>query len=118
MGSLSASKLVLIAILLIFIVSTLIVSSILSDNIPKEILNRIDQLNLKLLDGNYTIRDFAFRRFFRPDYMGELKRFNALKKDVILTKCLQKRRNLLIYLVFSFVFASAAVYFFFRFKMK
>jgi hypothetical protein len=113
-----AAKTLLIIIMLLFIISTLIVSSILSDTIPKEISKRLIELNVKLLDGGFSLRDLAFHRFARPDYLGELKKINAFKKDGILSKSLQMRRNLLIYLAVTFIVAALAVIFYFQYKIK
>jgi hypothetical protein len=116
--STSLAKTILIILLLIFIISTLIVSSIIADKIPKEISNRLKELNVKLLDGGYALRDLTFHRFFQPNYLGELKKINAEKKDGILSKSLQKRRNLLVYLTVTFIIAALATYFYFKYKIK
>lgn len=104
---------IVIILLLFLIVSTFITTSRLTGTIPAAIKKRLDELKLKVLDGGYTLRDLAFHRFFRPDYLGELKKINAGINDRILTECLMKRRNLLIYLVLIYTAAAAVVILYF-----
>ncbi len=107
-------KAIMITVMLAYIVSTLYVSSLLAGQIPNAIAARLDQLGIRILDGRHTLRDFTFRRFARPDYLGELRKINAVRKDEILTRCLDRRRNLLVYLAFSFLAPLSAIFFYFR----
>lgn len=106
-------KIILLILVILYIFSTLKAASQLGDKIPDAIKKRMDELNIKVLDDRYSSRDLAFHRFFRPDYLGEIKRINAERKDEVLAKCFITRRNLLIYLTFSSAAVAAVIFFYF-----
>jgi hypothetical protein len=107
-------RIIVIVLVILFLISILIAASQLADKIPDAIKKRLDELKLKILDDQYTRRDLAFHRFFRPDYLEELKKVNSARKDEMLTKYLEKRRKLLIYLALSFMAVATVVIFYFR----
>ncbi|MDM7988657.1 MAG: hypothetical protein QUS13_15130 [Smithella sp.] len=107
-------KIILLILVILYIFSTLKAASQLGDKIPDAIKKRLDELNIKVLDDRYTLRDLAFHRFFRPDYLGEIKRINTETKDEVLAHYLATRKNLLIYLAFSSAVVAAVVIFYFR----
>ena len=107
------AKIIVIILLLFLIATTLITASRLTGTIPAAIKKRLDELKLKVLDDGYTLRDLAFHRFFRPDYLGELKNINTRINDRIITECLIKRKKMLIYLVLAYTAAAAVVILYF-----
>lgn len=110
-------RMVIIVVLLVFIGFVLYLTSVLTGRIPNRIDQRLKELNIQLLDGKHTLRDLAFHRFFMPNYLKELKKFNALRKDEILTKCLNERRNILLVLTLSFVAFLGGVFCLFYFRL-
>ena len=116
----SIFKTITLIIVILYIILTLYSASQLAEKIPARIKKRVDELKLKILDDGYTLSDLAFHRFFRPDYLGELKKVNAVINDRILTGCLMRRRNLLICLGLTSIAAAAAVilYFYSAANMK
>lgn len=106
-------KTITLIILILYIISALYSTFLLAEKIPAAIKKRLDELKLGILDDSYTLSDLAFHRFFRPDYIGELKRINAVINDRILTGCLTRRRNLLIRLELTSIAVTAAVILYF-----
>ncbi len=104
-------KPVLTVVVVLYIGSSLFVAWQLADKIPESMRRRLDELKLKLLDGGQTPRDLAFKRFARPDYLGELKKVNAEKKDPALSSMMARRRNLILYLVVTSIAVAAFVVF-------
>lgn len=109
----SIYKIITLIIVILYIISVLDSTSRLAEKIPVAIKKRLDELKLGILDDGYTLSDLAFHRFFRPDYLGELKRINGVMNDRILTGCLMKRRNLLIRLGLTSIAVTAAVIIYF-----
>ena len=107
-------RIIVLILVILFLVFTLVAASQLADKIPEAIKKRLDELKIRILDDQYTLRDLAFHRFFRPDYLEELKKINSARKDEILTRYLEKRRKLLIYLALSFAAVATIAIFYFR----